>query len=527
MHLSNIDYILPDGKYLFHDFSFEFSSRVTGIVGRNGIGKSILAKIISGVLKPATGNVISNCIVGYVPQSWDGNTTDTIVDALKIRHITQAIENIKRGSATDVDYDIAENNWGWQGKIRQFEDEVLTRQLIEFEKPVSQYSGGEQLLIALIATLYNQPNIVVLDEPSNHLDREHRELLINWIKYTKKIVIFVSHDPELLRVAEGILELSENGLFYHGGNYDLYHRQRESRIENSILKVDKAKSDLTRERKEAQHNFEKQQQKQSRGKCTAQKTGMSAIEIGAAKENSSSSRKRIATASRDRINTANIKLKESIEDIEITKPINFDLSHSAVEPSQQVLTIENLRWGYEHPFSHQLSLNIIGPMRIHLSGPNGAGKTALLKTIYGDIKHHGGNFKLFHKAAYLDQMFSFLKQDLSALDNFLTHNPGWSEFEYRKRLAWLRFRGDKSLSKVSELSGGEKLKLAIACILLGPDTPRLILLDEPTNHLDIDSRTALVQAIQSFKGALIVASHDSDFIEKIGCEVKIEITNHE
>lgn len=337
------------------------------------------------------------------------------------------------------------------------------------------------------------------------------------------MIIVVSHDPELLNEVQSIIELSDKGINIHSGTYDTYQVKRRSRIKKQENDLTKAKATLGREKRQAQSAYEKQQQRESQGKSKAKLKGLSPIEIGGAKENSSANQSRHAKIAENRINNSLSIAQDANDKLEWINPIEFELPNSSVSNTQMILTLDELKWGYNVPLPHKLTFNLIGPTRVHLSGSNGVGKSALLKTILGELAPKGGRLKLFSKVAYLDQKCSMLDDRLSVLENFMEINPGWSEKEYRDRLAWLRLRGDKALVSVSKLSGGEKLKVALACALLGPSVPQLLLLDEPTNHLDFDSREALIGALDKYNGATIVVSHDNDFVQKMSCNKVIEL----
>lgn len=178
IHLEDIDYILPNGASLFGGFTVDINNRVTGIVGRNGIGKSIIAQIMAGKISPTNGSVYASGVVSFVPQSWSGNQADLVEEVLGLKKTIEAISKIEAGTACDNDYETAENGWDWRKKLKLLIVDLGIDFEVDIKKSIGRYSGGEQVLIMLLSALFKYPDILVLDEPSNHLDREYRKKLI-------------------------------------------------------------------------------------------------------------------------------------------------------------------------------------------------------------------------------------------------------------------------------------------------------------------------------------------------------------
>jgi len=516
--LSGIQFSLPNGQKLFDNYSLVINKPVSGVVGRNGIGKSILCRIIAGELQPERGNVQTRGSVCYVAQSWRGDAQDTIARVLGIDANLAAIARIERGSIEPVDHELAEGWWNWKPRLARFCEELQMTFVPRMDKVIADYSGGEQMLVMILAALWQQPDMLVLDEPGNHLDREQKTRLVSWIRSCNLPLIIASHDPLLLSAVDEIWELGEHDLYHHGGNYALYRQQHDQRLASQRDNFSHANALLKKERGEAQALHEKRQQRASRGKRSAVHRNLSKVEIGAAREQASSSANRDSKLKQNRIDRANSERQRQLAQLEQEDPIDLSLPETTVAKAQRVLELNALVVGYDIPLNRPLEFSVTGPGRIHLQGKNGSGKSALLKTIAGELSPLSGDVALHVTASYLDQDCSFLSPEKTALENYMALNPGLPEQSYRDRLAWVRFRGDKAHHRVSTLSGGERLKLALACVLLATNAPQMLLLDEPTNHLDHDSRLALLQALAAYEGAMIVVSHDPAFVEALDCE---------
>ena len=512
--IQNIIFELPDGRRLFDDLSCTFDNRQTAIVGPNGIGKSVLAKIIAGKVLPSSGSVQARGSVGFVPQFWPGSDNDSLAKVLGIDQALAAMAAIEKGDTDQHCFDVAEPWWDWRTRFELLNAELYLPEFGELSRPIGSYSGGEQLRWLWAAALLNNPDIVVMDEPSNHLDRQGREFFNKWLQQCEPLVIVVSHDREILSTVNHIVELSNQTCFQHSGNFDVYQYNRQQRLKKQQKNVAIARQKVSVEKHHAQVALEKQQQRVAGGRAKAVKKSLSAVEIGAARNQASASQHRAGRMHSERLGIVQNKLKELRDGLEWQEPIAFKLP-CLTSLSRKICTVEKLQNSFTQALHPTISFALVGAQRLHIVGRNGSGKSLLLKCMARDANPSCGRSDIHVPFALLDQHTSCLNPTESGVENFCRLCPGLSAQQYRERLAWLRLRSHKADICVGELSGGEQMKVAIAVALLGPQRTQLLLLDEPSNHLDVDSLAALEQSLAAYHGALILVSHDQLFASKL------------
>jgi len=527
LSLADIGFQLPNGQHLFQSINTTIPPGVSALVGRNGAGKSLLAKIIAGIKQPSCGLVLGNDSICYVSQSISGNEHTSVGELLGLLKRQQSIERIIAGSVISADYELAEGFWDWEEHLKVMAGKVGWTQLPPLNRKLKDCSGGEQIRLMWLAALEKYPDWLILDEPSNHLDIQGREFLyhrLNKVAQSKSTnVIVVSHDRQLLRNVNCIFELTEKGLTLHGGNYDVFVREQANRFRSQQHLLEKRKTQVKSLNSSVQLSKEKMQRSTSQGGNRARKSGASAMEIGAAKENAGQTQARTNRQNQQRQIKLNSELQSARDNIEWSEPISFDLDNTCVRQAQQVLTCSELEIGFEKSLTQTLSFHVSGAKCIHITGENGCGKSTLLKTIMGMLPPLKGEFQCLVKKAYLDQQLSCLQTGLTAVENFEHTNPDMDEQDCRLRLAWMGLRGAQADKLVENMSGGEQLKVTLACCLLSKQPVQLLLLDEPTNHLDLYAIAALENALTQYKGAMIVVSHDADFVAKLNPDIRLKL----
>ena len=323
-------------------------------------------------------------------------------------------------------------------------------------------------------------------------------------------MLVASHDRELLAQVPRILELSRAGLRSYGGNYAGYQAQRDAEQQAARAALDHAATERKRTRARLQKEHDDSQRRSAKTVRTVDSLNIASFERvkykGAAKERIGSWKKQHSEQN-DALNAAVNKARERVEE---DNPIMFTLPGSQIPDGKQVLVLEDLV--LPHVPVSPLSWRMDGPMRVALKGPNGCGKSTLLKTLLGEIAPRSGICKVSVSCAYLDQHLSRLDLSQSVMTHLnLGHTP-LEEGVLRTRLAQLQLGADKVTLPLAELSGGERLKAALACVLWRAEATQLLLLDEPTNHLDLASVEAIEAALAGFPGALLVVSHDEAFL---------------
>ncbi|MCQ1776533.1 ATP-binding cassette domain-containing protein [Neorhizobium galegae] len=519
--LANLSWSTPDGRPLFSNLNLSFGPERAGLVGRNGVGKTTLLKLITGELTPASGTVSVSGSLGVLRQSVLVATGETIADLFGTSDALAALARAEAGEASAEE--LANADWMLEARMAA----ALARAGLDADArtPLETLSGGQRTRAGLAALIFAGPAFLILDEPTNNLDREGRQTVIDLLSGWRGGAIIVSHDRELLETVDAVVELTSLGATRYGGNWGRYRERKAlelAAVEHDLADAEKRMAEVNRA---AQETTERKARKDSTGKKKAARGDVPRIVAGGMKrraENTSGDNARLAERLRTR---AADDISAAREKIEILQPLSVTLPPTGLPASRVVLRIDNVTAGYdvEHPVLRDLSLEITGPERIAVTGPNGSGKTTLLSLISGSLVPFSGTVRVPAKSAMLDQRVSLLDPALSIRDNFRRLNPQADENAGRAALARFMFRADAALQVVGTLSGGQMLRAGLACVLGGPEPPSLLILDEPTNHLDIDSIAAVEAGLRAYDGALLVVSHDEVFLETIGITRRLDL----
>jgi ATPase subunit of ABC transporter with duplicated ATPase domains len=448
--------LIHDVKFnFFEKLNLSFSKQKTGLVGRNGSGKSTLLKLILGKCHPESGNIIVDGFLHYLPQ------------------------------------------------IPAVSDE-------------NKLSSGEITRELLAKAFSSHADFLLLDEPTNHLDQNSKQQLYEKIRHWRKGLIIASHDRELLNLMDTVFELSARGVTQYGGNYENFVIQKCMENSAKTRQLEDTKKHFKKTHKSIQLSYEKHAQKQAYGKLLRKKGSIDKMSANSKKGRSEKSQANMLIKSQRMMELAHTQLYSARERIEINEEINIQLPETVVPNGKTILEIKNINFTYpesNYEIIKNFNLVLNGPKRIALNGNNGCGKSTLLKLIQGQLQPNTGSIKLgTTRIAYLDQHASQLNPTLSVLNNFLQFNPASTPKQAHLALAQFLFRNTAAQKIVGQLSGGEKCRALLACLLMSPHPPQLLLLDEPTNHtMNIES------ALKHSQGAMIVASHDAVFLNALEC----------
>ena len=519
--LSHLAWSAPDDRQLFSDLSLSFNAERAGLVGRNGVGKTTLLKLIANELRPRAGAVNVSGTLGILRQSVQVPANETIADLFGVRAALAVLRRAETGDASNDE--LADADWTLEARIAS----ALAEAGLDTspDTPLATLSGGQRTRASLAALTFAEPDFLLLDEPTNNLDRDGRAAVIALLASWRAGAIVVSHDRELLETMDAIVELTSLGATRYGGNWSLYREQKALELaaaRHDLADAEKRVNDVARG---AQATAERKARKDSAGKKQSRKGGTPRIVLGNMQDRSEASGGDNARLTERRRTQALDDAARARERIEVLQPLAVVLSPTRLAASKTVLTIDRLSAGYhsERPVIRDLSFAINGPERIAVTGPNGAGKTTLLAVITGQLAPLAGAVQIMTPFAMLDQRVSLLDPALSIRDNFRRINPDADENACRAALARFMFRADAALQIVSTLSGGQMLRAGLACVLGGSTPPPLLILDEPTNHLDTDAIEAVEAGLRAYDGALLVVSHDNAFLEAIGITRRLEL----
>jgi ATP-binding cassette subfamily F protein 3 len=458
-----------------------------GLIGRNGAGKSTLMKVMIGQLDPDEGEIEmpKKTRLGYIAQeapSGDSTPFETVLAADTERAALMAeAEHCHDPDRLGHVYDrlLAIDAYTADSRAARillglgFDEEMQGRAL-------DSYSGGWKMRVALAALLFSEPDVLLLDEPSNHLDLEATLWLENFLKSYPGTLVVISHERDLLNnVVDTILHLEGGKVTLYSGGYDSFERQRAERM--AQIAAAQASQDAQRAR----------------------------LQDYIARNSA-----RASTAKQAQSRAKMLAKMQPIAAMADDPSLSFDFP-SPTELKPPLITLDMAAVGYgDTPVLRKLNLRIDPDDRIALLGRNGNGKTTLARLLAAQLAPMEGEMHATGKmrVGYFTQyQVEELHGDDTPIEHMTRLMKGMTPGAVRAQLGRFGFSGDKATTKVAKLSGGERARLALA--LITRDAPHLLILDEPTNHLDVDSREALVQALNGYDGAVILVSHDRHMVE--------------
>jgi len=522
--IADLSFSWPDGTPALSGLNAAFSPGRTGLIGVNGSGKSTLLRLAAGRLRPGSGTVTVSGDVGYLPQDLTFDTGATVASLLGIAAARDALRAIEAGDTSDEAYSTVGDDWDVEDRARAWLDRLgLTG--VGLDDRVGRLSGGEAVMTALTALFLRRPEVILLDEPTNNLDLDARRRLYAAVAAWPGVMVVVSHDRELLGLVDQIAELSGSTLRMYGGNLEDYEAQRSAEQATAERAVSAAAAEVRRERRDLVDSQVKQARRDRAGRQAAASGGLPRIVAHARKRAAQETAGRSRELHLERLEAATARLREAEDAVRDDAEIRIDLPDTAVPAGRTVLTATGLD-GSWHPGQTEreagaepdvlAELIVHGPERIALTGPNGAGKTTLLRAIAGLADLPGVGVRRQGAFGYLPQRLDILDESLTVAENVRAAAPGASVNDVRAGLARFLFRGARADQVASTLSGGERFRAAAAALLLAQPPPQLLLLDEPTNSLDMASVRQLAQALDCYRGAVIIASHDVPFLRSCG-----------
>ncbi|RAK62061.1 ABC-F family ATP-binding cassette domain-containing protein [Phenylobacterium kunshanense] len=515
--LDGLSYATPDGRVLLDNLTLAFGAERTGLVGRNGVGKSTLVRLILGELAPGAGTLTVRGRLGVLRQALAPPPGASVADLLGVAAPLARLRRIEAGEGSEDD--LAEADWTLEPRLDAALAEVGLPGL-DLARPAASLSGGQSTRASLAGLLAAEPDLLILDEPTNNLDAAARDLVAEVLGRWKGGAIVVSHDRTLLRRMDRIVELSSLGAEVYGGDYDLYAARKAEAEAAAVRDLADAQRGALRAAREGQVALERQARRDAAGKRSRARNDAPKILLDARQDRAEATGGRIRHLADRKASEAAEAVSAAEARVERVRRLAFDLPPSGLPAGKLVLSMEQaaFAWPGGPALLAGVDLRITGPERVAVSGPNGSGKTTLLRLAAGELAPTAGQVTRGARTAFLDQQTALLGQDASLVEAFRRLTPAASENAARAALARFLFRNTAADKPVASLSGGERLRAALACVLAGEAPPQLLILDEPTNHLDLDSIGAVEAALRGYDGALLVVSHDQDFLEAVGVE---------
>ena len=516
LSFSDLTFHWPDGTAVFDGLDAVVGPGQIGLVGSNGAGKSTLLRLVAGELKPVRGSISVPGSLGYLRQDLGMRTGQRVDAVLGIAEVRDALHRIESGTGEPADFDTVGTAW-------QVEDEALAllgklgldyvaESVEDLDRTLDTLSGGETVLLGVVAELLREPDVLLLDEPTNNLDAVARGRLYEVIRQFAGTVIVVSHDRDLLDRMDGIAELRAGEIRSFGGGFSDYERIIEAEQESARAAVRDARSDVRKQARELVDARTKLDRRARFAQKMQDNKRVPKIVAGLRKNAAEVSAGKLRNSHIDKLDSARETLGQAEELVRADREIRVELPGTRLYPGQDVLDLEQV----ELANGPVVDLRVSGPERIALTGRNGAGKTTLLRRIVAEDP----------KVAWrlLPQRLDVFDETRTVFDNVAAAAPHATPEQIRGQLARFLFRGADADIAAAALSGGERLRAALATLLLAEPAPKLLMLDEPTNNLDLPSLAHLTQALASFEGALIVVSHDERFLDDIGVTRRLELT---
>lgn len=505
INVSNVS-VEYDGTPVIYqaDFVVHENEKIA-LIGRNGCGKTTLLKVLTGEVEYQKGEddapygifMSGNPVIGFLKQTSNDDTTKTMFDEIMDAYSNLLkIEKDIQSALDALQTDSCEQNVKRYSRLcEQFEREggyVYKKEYLtavkkfgfsneDMKKRLCEFSGGQRTKIALLKLLLSNPDVLLLDEPTNHLDLEAIEWLENYLCAYKKSCVIVSHDRMFLdKIVNVVYEIEYGETKRYQGNYTSFMAQKQ-------MAYDKALKDSMMRKKE----IERLTALVERFRYKANKAAM-----------------------------AQAKLKQIERIGEIGTPSNFDTAtfRSNFQPERETVekavVLDKLVFGYEKPLG-EVNTVIKRGEKVGIIGQNGCGKSTLVKTIVHKLKPLGGSatFGLHAQVGYFDQTSTQSFSTLSVLEDFQNEFPMLSNTEARSALGAFMLTGDDVFKRICDLSGGEKVRLALCKILR--KKPNILILDEPTNHMDIIGKETLERLLANYQGTVITVSHDRYFINRV------------
>ena len=532
--IDRLAYSWPDGGTVFDGLTTTFSRGTTGLIGPNGSGKSTLLRLIAGELAPVRGAIQVDSQPAYLDQDIVLDTRRSVADLMGIATKLAALHRVLANTAVDLELDLETvgDDWGLEERASALLNGYLQVPVgPEFlMRTVGTLSGGETMAVGLAGVEIRGGGIMLLDEPTNNLDRTARHRLYDMVQRDPGTMVVSTHDKTLLRLLDSLAELRPvNVRALRAEKIDLVRFGGwESRAEalgherdGAERRISDARRKLAIERRQRTEAETKIARRSKQGQKAA--GSMPKILANSLRNQAEVSAAKSRGIMKSHEADAAAELAAASDAVPVDLRIAIDLPDTRVPAGRGIveMPVAAICRGvvFEHaaPLAGDSVLAIRGPERIGLAGANGVGKSTLLGQLAAEARVPTGFLRQRLGAAGSDG-WAGLHDGLSMLKNLSLAAPGVEPGTLREQLAAFHFRGSRVDEPVSQLSGGERFRVALAMILLADPAPQLLLLDEPTNNLDMATVEQLLSALESFGGAMVVASHDEEFLAALATD---------
>jgi ATPase subunit of ABC transporter with duplicated ATPase domains len=585
--VSGISFHFSNQQELWQPVSFTVpNGGKVAVVGDNGCGKTTLMRLIAGELEPSAGSIQFDEKPYYVPQLTSARS-QTIAEALGVAEKLAALKAIESGSTDVRNYDILGDDWDIEERcLRALSDwgimnistadfgpasasaapaeaqkgtavasgvaqhgmtmapgvvtQGTTAATSVLDRDFQSLSGGEKTKVMLAGIEVHGAKTVLLDEPTNHLDYTAREKLYNWVSSTDATLLVVSHDVTLLNLMDTIVDLSSQGVKIYGGNYELYREQKDAQNKALIQKIESSRAELKEAKKKAQEVNERQQRREAQGARNKQKGGAARILMNAKGSEAENTAARLKDRHSQIIGDAQSRIQSLNSQLQQRAELKVDIEDARLHEGKMLIKAEGIIFSYPGSGSlwHEpLDLEVRSGDRIQILGDNGSGKTTLLRLLLGELEPTGGSItRADFTYNYMDQEYAEVRRPVSVLELAQSYNPSGqdsslsagkgqhlADHEIKVRLNRALFPQETWDKSCLSLSGGERMRLYLCCMLISNQIPDIFVLDEPTNNLDLSSLSIFTETIAGYHGTLLVISHDKAFTDAIRITRQIDL----
>lgn len=513
--LRDVTFAWPDGTVALAHVDGVFTDGHSGLVGRNGAGKSTLLRLIAGELTPTGGRIDTVGDVGYLPQTLTLDASTNVAQLLGVDRILAALRAIESGDVDEAHFETVGDDWDVQSRVEAALDRIgLSADYLD--RSVADVSGGEAMLLAVTGLSLRRTPITLLDEPTNNLDRPTRAKLASLVDDWPGTLVVVSHDLELLERMDVTVELYGGSITTFGGPYSEWRAAVDAEQEAAVQAARTAQQTLRAEKRQRSEAETRLAHRAKAGKKAQSDGGLPKILAGARKRRAQESAGALRGTLDSKVEAAQNAVDAADSRIRDDDDITLDLPAPDLPRGRRLIEFT----------TDSAQIVVQGPERVAIVGPNGSGKSTLLAHLVTGSDTVGSRVSgrlLTDAYGYLPQRLDGLDDTASALENVQAAAPDAEAGDIRNRLARLLIRGAAVDRPVSTLSGGERFRVSLARLLFAEPGPQLLILDEPTNNLDVTSVAQLTQALDAYRGALVVVSHDYPFLARIGIDTVLEL----
>lgn len=526
--LKDISYYHPDREPLFRGISFSIlKGQKASLIGNNGSGKSTLLRIIAGELEAFSGELAVDDKLYFVPQHFGQFDRITVAEALRIDRKIAALQAILGGDVSAENFNALEDDWSIEERVSAAFSLWGLRE-IPLSQEMKTLSGGEKTKVFLAGIDIHAPSVILMDEPTNHLDTDYRQQLYKLVENSKSTMLVVSHDRTLLHLFDLTFELNKEGVEVYGGNYEFYRQLKDEKTHALQARLDAKEKELRKAKKTAREVAERAQKQDGRGEKRSLKKGTPRIMMNTLKNKAEQSTSKLKEVHSEKMGDIAGDIKEIRNRIPGERALQMDFGDAGLHTGKILVDAEAVNFAYSSRmlWKDPLTFRILSGDRMVIHGKNGSGKTTLLKLITGQLEPASGVLKKsdFHYV-YIDQEYSMINNELTVYEQAQQFNArNLPEHEVKTLLTRFLLPHPMWDKICGILSGGEKMKLLFCCLAVGNHAPDMFILDEPTNNIDIQGMEIMTKTLQSYRGTLLVISHDLYFIEEIRINRSLTLT---